>query len=73
MLNAGRRVAVLAGQGALDARAEVERLAELLGAPVAKALLGRNVMADDSPVTTGGIGHFGTARPAGPCATATRC
>ena len=61
VLNSGRRVAVLAGQGALGARAEVEQLAELLGAPVAKALLGRNVLADDSPFTTGGIGHLGTA------------
>lgn len=60
-LGSGRRVAILVGQGALGARAEVEQLAELLGAPVAKALLGRNVLSDDSPYTTGGIGHLGTA------------
>lgn len=60
VLNDGRRVAVLVGQGALAASAEVEQLAELLGAPVAKALLGRNVIADDSPYCTGGIGHLGT-------------
>jgi pyruvate dehydrogenase (quinone) len=60
VLNAGRKVAVLVGQGALSARAEVERLADLLGAPVAKALLGKAVLADDSPFTTGGIGHLGT-------------
>lgn len=61
VLNAGRRVAVLAGQGALSARDEVTQLADLLGAPVAKALLGKAVLADDSPFTTGGIGDLGTA------------
>ena len=60
VLNAGTRVAVLAGQGALAARAEVTALADRLGAPVAKALLGKAVLADDSPFTTGGIGHLGT-------------
>ena len=60
MLNAGTRVAVLAGQGALGGRAEVTALADRLGAPVAKALLGKAVLADDSPFTTGGIGHLGT-------------
>jgi pyruvate dehydrogenase (quinone) len=60
VLNAGQRVAILAGQGALWARVELEQLADVLGAPVAKALLGRNVMADDSPFSTGGIGHLGT-------------
>jgi pyruvate dehydrogenase (quinone) len=60
LLNAGRKVAILVGQGALAAREEVERLADLLGAPVAKALLGKGVLADDSPFTTGGIGHLGT-------------
>jgi pyruvate dehydrogenase (quinone)/pyruvate decarboxylase len=60
LLNAGKRVAILAGQGALGARTELQQLADKLGAPVAKALLGRNVMADDSPFTTGGIGHLGT-------------
>lgn len=61
VLNSGKRVAVLAGQGALGARAEVTALADRLGAPVAKALLGKAVLADDSPYTTGGIGHLGTA------------
>jgi pyruvate dehydrogenase (quinone) len=61
VLNAGSRVAVLAGQGALPAREEVTHLAELLGAPVAKALLGKAVLPDDSPFTTGGIGDLGTA------------
>ena len=61
ILNAGSRVAVLVGQGALPARDEVSRLAELLGAPVSKALLGKAVLADDSPFTTGGLGDLGTA------------
>ena len=61
VLNAGGRVAVLAGQGALAARQEVTELADRLGAPVAKALLGKAVLADDSPFTTGGIGDLGTA------------
>jgi pyruvate dehydrogenase (quinone) len=60
VLNAGSRVAVLVGQGALNARNEVTRLADLLGAPVARALLGKAVLADDSPFTTGGIGDLGT-------------
>jgi pyruvate dehydrogenase (quinone) len=61
ILNAGNRVAVLAGQGALSARDEVSMLADQLGAPVAKALLGKAVLPDDSPFTTGGIGDLGTA------------
>ena len=61
VLNRGQRVAILVGQGALNARAEVTQVADLLGAPVAKALLGKAVLADDSPFTTGGIGHLGTA------------
>lgn len=60
VLNAGKRVAVVVGAGALGARAEVERLAETLGAPVAKAYLGKGVLPDDSPYTTGGMGVFGT-------------
>jgi pyruvate dehydrogenase (quinone)/pyruvate decarboxylase len=60
ILNAGKRVAILAGQGALGARPEVLSVAEALGAPVAKALLGKAVLPDDSPYTTGGIGHLGT-------------
>jgi pyruvate dehydrogenase (quinone)/pyruvate decarboxylase len=61
VLNGGSRVAILAGQGALNARAEVTQLADLLGAPVAKALLGKAVLPDGSPFTTGGIGDLGTA------------
>jgi pyruvate dehydrogenase (quinone) len=60
VLNRGRKVAILVGQGALRARAEVLQLADKLGAPVAKALLGKAVLPDDSAFTTGGIGHLGT-------------
>jgi len=60
LINAGQRVAILVGQGALGAREEVTQLAMKLNAPVAKALLGKGVLADDSPYTTGGIGHLGT-------------
>ena len=61
VLNSGRKVAILVGQGAVNARAEVTQIADLLAAPVAKSLLGKAVLADDSPFTTGGIGHLGTA------------
>jgi pyruvate dehydrogenase (quinone) len=60
LLNAASKVAILAGRGALGARAELERTAELLRAPVAKALLGKAVLPDDHPYTTGGIGILGT-------------
>jgi pyruvate dehydrogenase (quinone)/pyruvate oxidase len=61
ILNAGRKVAILVGRGALGAGAEIEALAEMLAAPVIKALLGRAVVPDDSPYTTGTIGLLGTA------------
>ena len=60
ILNAGRRVAILAGAGALGAGYEVERAAETLGAPIVKPLLGKAVVPDDSPYTTGSIGLLGT-------------
>jgi pyruvate dehydrogenase (quinone)/pyruvate oxidase len=60
ILNAGSRVAVLAGRGALHATDELERLAETLAAPVVKALLGKAALPDDSPYTTGQAGLLGT-------------
>jgi pyruvate dehydrogenase (quinone) len=60
LLNSGTKVAILAGQGALHARREVEQAADALAAPVAQSLLGRAVLGDDSPFSTGGIGHLGT-------------
>jgi pyruvate dehydrogenase (quinone) len=60
LLNSAQRVAILAGQGALGARNELERTADLLGAPVVKALLGKAVLPDNHPHCTGGIGLLGT-------------
>jgi pyruvate dehydrogenase (quinone) len=60
VLNAGERVAMLVGQGALHAGAEVEAVADTLGAGVAKALLGKAVLPDDLPYVTGSIGLLGT-------------
>jgi pyruvate dehydrogenase (quinone) len=60
ILNAGSKVAILAGQGARGARAELEQVAEILGAGVAKPLLGKDVLPDDLPYVTGSIGLLGT-------------
>ncbi|NUR77943.1 MAG: thiamine pyrophosphate-requiring protein [Thermoleophilia bacterium] len=60
ILNAGERVAMLIGQGALHAADEVIEVAELLGAGVAKALLGKAALPDDLPFVTGSIGLLGT-------------
>jgi pyruvate dehydrogenase (quinone) len=60
ILNSGERVAMLVGQGALGARHEVRQVAERLGAGVAKALLGKAVLDDDTPWVTGAIGLIGT-------------
>jgi pyruvate dehydrogenase (quinone) len=60
VLNAGERVAMLIGQGALDATDEVIETAELLGAGIAKALLGKAAVPDDLPFVTGSIGLLGT-------------
>src|SRR5262249_6093819 len=60
ILNAGTKTAILAGQGALGAGAKLAAVAERLGAPVIKALLGKGTLPDDSPYSTGGIGLLGT-------------
>src|SRR5437588_1355535 len=60
ILNHGRKVAILAGQGALDATHALELTADILGAPIVKALLGKAAVPDASPFTTGGIGLLGT-------------
>ena len=60
VLNEGRRVAILAGRGALHATDALEQTAEALGAPIVKALLGKAAVPDDSPYTTGTIGLLGT-------------
>lgn len=60
VLNAGKKVAILIGAGALDAAEEVKQAAHLLGAGVAKALLGKAALPDDLPYVTGSIGMLGT-------------
>src|SRR5690242_7317951 len=60
VLNAGEKVAILVGQGARGARAEVEHAADVLGAGVAKALLGKDVLSDELPFVTGSVGLLGT-------------
>jgi pyruvate dehydrogenase (quinone)/pyruvate oxidase len=60
VLNGGKKTAILAGRGALDARNEVLAVAERLGAPVIKPLLGKGAIPDDSPFSAGGIGLLGT-------------
>src|SRR5579862_2740798 len=60
VLNAGKKIAILAGAGALDATEEVIQISEKLGAPVIKPLLGKAVVPDEDPHTTGGIGLLGT-------------
>jgi len=60
VLNAGSKVAILIGQGARHARAEVMEVAEVLGAGVAKALLGKDALSDELPYVTGSIGLLGT-------------
>ncbi|MBA3477275.1 MAG: thiamine pyrophosphate-requiring protein [Lautropia sp.] len=60
ILNAGKRVAILAGAGALHAAEELIEVADLLGAGVAKALLGKAALPDDLPFVTGSIGLLGT-------------
>lgn len=60
ILNAGSKVAILIGQGARSAADEVAQVAELTGAGVAKALLGKDVLPDDLPYVTGAIGLLGT-------------
>jgi pyruvate dehydrogenase (quinone) len=60
ILNAGSKVAILAGQGARGAQAELQQVAEILAAGVAKPLLGKDVLSDELPYVTGSIGLLGT-------------
>ena len=61
LLNAGKKVMILAGRGAIGATDELEKVAETLGAPIGKPLLGKMSVPDDSPYTTGSVGLLGTA------------
>ena len=60
VLNSGSKTVILCGAGALHAGDELEQAAEVLGAPIVKALLGKAAVPDTSPYTTGGIGLLGT-------------
>src|SRR5699024_3168696 len=60
VLNSGEKVAILVGQGARAAREEVIEIADRLGAGVAKALLGKDVLPANLPFVTGAIGLLGT-------------
>ncbi|PYS77727.1 MAG: pyruvate oxidase [Acidobacteria bacterium] len=60
ILNEAKKPVLLVGQGALGAGDEVIEIADKLGAPVVKALLGKAVVPDDHPLTTGGLGLLGT-------------
>ncbi len=61
LINEGSKVAILAGRGCLNARAEILELARTVGGPIIKALLGKAVVPDRDPYTTGGVGLLGTA------------
>jgi pyruvate dehydrogenase (quinone) len=60
ILAQGDKIVILAGQGALHARSELLEIAELLGAPIVKALLGKAVVPDHHPLVMGGVGYLGT-------------
>jgi pyruvate dehydrogenase (quinone) len=60
LLNQGKKVAMLVGAGAFNAADEIIEVAEILGAGIAKALLGKAVLPDDLPFVTGAIGLLGT-------------
>ena len=60
ILNAGSKVAILVGQGARGAREEITQVADILGAGVAKALLGKDVLSDELAWVTGSLGLLGT-------------
>jgi pyruvate dehydrogenase (quinone) len=60
ILNEGKKVCILAGRGALHARDQLAAMAERLGAPVVKALLGKGALPDNSEFSVGGVGLLGT-------------
>jgi pyruvate dehydrogenase (quinone)/pyruvate oxidase len=60
ILNRGKQIVILAGRGAIGATMELEYIAEMLGAPIVKAMLGKGAVPDGNPFTTGGIGPYGT-------------
>lgn len=61
ILNAGKKPVIMAGRGAIGAGPLLEQIAETLGAPIVKPLLGKMSVPDTSPYTTGSVGLLGTA------------
>lgn len=61
VINRGSKVVILAGRGALGCRDELIQLSEKVAGPIVKPLLGKGVVPDNVPYTTGGIGLLGTA------------
>ncbi len=61
LINAGSKVVIFAGRGSLGCAEELTQLAEKVGGPIVKALLGKATIPDRSPYTTGGLGLLGTA------------
>src|SRR5919206_4723435 len=60
LLNQRKKPVIMAGRGAVGARKELEEIAEILGAPIVKPILGKACVPDNSPYTTGGVGLLGT-------------
>ena len=60
LLNQRKKPVIIAGRGAIGARKELEEIAEILGAPIVKPVLGKACVPDASPYTTGGVGLLGT-------------
>lgn len=60
ILKQGEKIVILAGQGAMSARGELLEIADMLGAPIVKALLGKAVAPDQHPMVMGGVGYLGT-------------
>jgi pyruvate dehydrogenase (quinone) len=60
ILNEGKKIVIMAGRGAIGAAERVIDIAELLGAPIVKPLLGKGAVPDRHPLTTGGVGLLGT-------------
>ena len=73
VLNAGKKIAILAGRGASRRRRARAASPKFSRAPIVKALLGKAAVPDDSPFTTGGIGLWGPGRPGTRWKVATRC
>ena len=73
MLNAGQRIAILAGAGALEATDELILVSKMLDAPIIKALLGKACVPDDHPYSPAASACSARNPRSMPCRVATRC